>query len=110
MKHIIILLSLLVSLLFTSCAAMKSGQGIETTYLSVEIFQTLNKNAALAHTRDWKVVKIESLEDTYYDGKAISGTFVLVDTYTYETKNETTKTVPVYIRLDEYRRLQKAED
>lgn len=105
-----ILLSLLVSFLFTSCAAMNSGQRVETTYLSVEIFQTLGKNAALARTRDWKVVKIESLEDMYYDGKAISGTFVLVDTYTYETKNEVTKTVPVYIRLEEYRKLQKAEN
>ena len=42
-------------------------------------------------------------EDVYYDGKKISGTFVLVDTYTYESKGSGIKTVPVYRRKSEIR-------
>lgn len=106
MKRIIALISIAL-LCFTSCSVMQNNINKEKTYLSVKIFQTLNKNAALARTDRWDVVKIESLEEMYYDGKSITGTFVLVDTYSYETKDGTIKTVPVYIRESEYRKLKE---
>lgn len=110
MKKIIIILTFIACL--TSCSAIKhaahdnTAKG-STVYLSVEIFQTLNKNAALAWTKDLKIVRLDSQEELYYDGKTISGYFVLVDTYTYTAKNEMVKTVPVYIRSSEYRKTNK---
>ena len=90
-------LILILALLMSSCSILKNNINSEQTYLSVEIFQTLSRTEALAHTTGWdfKVVKVVTSEDTYYDGKSLSGTFVLVDTYTYETKDERIKTVPV---------------
>ncbi|MGM9754004.1 MAG: hypothetical protein ACI3ZK_08165 [Candidatus Cryptobacteroides sp.] len=38
-----------------------------------------------------------------YDGQVVEGTWVLVDTYTYETKNNNIKTVPVLMPLSEYK-------
>ena len=85
----------------------KQGELGQKKYLSVEIIQTLSKNEALAFTKDYKTVKIETVTDIYYDGKKISGDFCLAGTYTYTTKNGTVKTVPVYIRESEYRQLMK---
>ena len=79
----------------------------KSAYLSVEIIQTLNKNEALAWTNDYKVVKIETTSEVYYDGKNISGNFCLVGTYSYTTKEGRLKTVPVYIRDKEYKALMK---
>lgn len=73
--------------------------------LSVEIIQTLSKNEALARTSDWDVVKLETTEDVYYDGKKISGRFVMVGTYTYTTRNDMDKTVPVYLKESEYKKV-----
>ena len=99
-------LLLTVALLATSsCSIFKNNINSEQTYLSVEIFQTLSKDSALALTTGWDydVVMIITSEDVYYDGKKISGTFVLVDTYTYESKGSGIKTVPVYRRKSEIR-------
>lgn len=74
-------------------------------YLYVEIFQTLSKYEALARTKDYDVVKIETGSEVYYDGKNVSGNFCLAGTYTYTTKEDRQKTVPVYIREDDYKSL-----
>ena len=65
----------------------------------------MSKDSALALTTGWDydVVMIITSEDVYYHGKKISGTFVLVDTYTYESKGSGIKTVPVYRRKSEIR-------
>ncbi len=101
-------------LIFSSCDApyYATEDDTSTTYtskqnLSVKIFQTLDKNSALARTSDYDVVKLVTMEEMYYDGKKITGTFVLVDTYTYETKKGDYKTVPVYIRYSEYKKENK---
>lgn len=94
----------------TSCITMallataSSTDSISTNgpYLNLTIFQTLNKNEALARTNNYDVVKIESLSMVLYDGKTVSGYFTLVDTYSYMTKNGLTKTVPVYVLRSEY--------
>ena len=39
-----------------------------------------------------------------WDGKKISGYYILVDTYTYETKKGMIKTVPVYVLTSEYKK------
>lgn len=79
----------------------------KSAYLSIEIIQTLNKNEALAWTNDYKVVKIETTSEVYYDGKNISGNFCLAGTYSYTNKEGRLKTVPVYIRDKEYKDLMK---
>lgn len=76
-------------------------------YISVEIFQTLSKTEALARTSDWDVVKLETTTDVYYDGKKISGNFVMAGTYNYTNKSFVEKTVPVYIRESEYKKLME---
>ena len=76
-----------------------------SAYLSVEIIQTLSKNEALAWTKDYDIVKIETTSEVYYDGKSIAGAFCLAGTYTYTTKDGRLKTVPVYIRDREYKTL-----
>ena len=85
---------------------MTNNINAEQTNLNVEIFQTLSKTSALAHTSlwsDYKIVKIVTTKDVYYDGKQISGLFVLVDTYTYKAMDGSIKTVPVYQRKSELR-------
>ena len=76
-----------------------------SAYLSVEIIQTFSKNEALAWTKDYDIVKIETTSEVYYDGKSIAGAFCLAGTYTYTTKDGRLKTVPVYIRDREYKTL-----
>lgn len=75
-------------------------------YLSVEIFQTLSKTAALARTPDNKVIKLETDSEIFYDGKKVAGSYQLIDTYSYITNSYNMKTVPVYTRInkiqDEY--------
>lgn len=85
-------------------AASQSEDNIskENTYLNLSIFQTLSKHEALAYTNNYDVVKIETATDTYYDGKKISGYFTLVDTYSYTTRDDFYKTVPVYVLTSEY--------
>ena len=75
-------------------------------YLNATIFQAVNSHEALATTsqeRNSIVVKLITSEDTFYDGKRVSGTYIMVDTYTYESKQETIKTVPVFIKVSEYK-------
>lgn len=69
--------------------------------LSVTIFQTLSKNEALAYDDKYSVYKLETAEDVYYDGKKYNTKFILIGTYTYEAKDETIKTVPVYMKYAE---------
>lgn len=74
----------------------------ERMRLSVRIIQTLSKNEALACTEDFKVVKLETNSEIYYDGKQVAGTFRLAGTYQYTNRKGILKTVPVYIRTSEY--------
>ena len=64
----------------------------------------MNSQEALATSVDNNniVVKLITTEDTFYDGKRVSGTYIMVDTYTYENKLETIKTVPVFIKVSEF--------
>ena len=106
MKKLLSILILTISTLcVTSCGIMNNNINAEQTHLNVEIFQTLSKTSALAHTTGWdyKVVKIITNNEVYYDGKTISGWFKLVDTYTYESKGSGIKTVPVYQKVSELR-------
>lgn len=88
---------------------------LETAYLDVKIFQTLNENEALAFKESFAsqyhtgvksyygdTVVVISFEEMLYDGKTMEGSFVLLSTYRYETKGGDIKTVPVYIRSSEF--------
>lgn len=70
--------------------------------LSVKIFQTLDEHEALAFTRNNQVVKLETASEIYYDGKKVKGKFCLSGIYQYITTDTTQKTVPVYIRAEEF--------
>lgn len=110
MKRVFTVFALIItSLCFTSCGIFtKNVNNIskEQASLEVEIFQTLSSTSALAYTtsNNYKIVKIVTENEVYYDGKTISGWFKLIDTYTYETKDGNIKTVPVFQKMSELRR------
>ena len=109
MKKLLSLLSISILLLASSCSVFTRASLSHATigdkcHFNATIFQAVNSHEALATTsRDPSsiVVKLITSEDTYYDGKIVSGTFIMVDTYTYENKQETIKTVPVFIKASE---------
>ena len=74
------------------------------TVLHLTIIQTLGRNGALAWTNSHDVVKIETVSDTYFDGKRIQGSFTLVGTFRYEANNGQLKTVPVFVLTSEYKK------
>lgn len=106
MKKIIVFF--ICNILLTSCGIYGDyyltdpyGNSKDVIYSHFEIFQTLNKYEALARTRNFDVVKIVTENETYYDGKKLSGKFHLIDTYTYVTVENNIKTIPVYTRIDD---------
>ena len=111
MKKTLLSLSVSILLLLSSCSiftqtSLSNASIGDKCYLNTTIFQAVNSHEALATTSrepNSIVVKLITSEDTYYDGKRVSGTFVMVDTYTYENKQEIIKTVPVFIKVSEYK-------
>lgn len=109
-KKLLLLLSISILLFASSCSvftrtSLSSARIGDKCYLRVKIFQALNSHEALATSTDNSsniVVKLITTEDTFYDGKRVSGTYIMVNTYTYENKLETIKTVPVFIKVSEY--------
>ena len=110
-KKLFLLLSISTILLVSSCSlfsivSLSHASIGDKCYLNATIFQAVNSHEALATTgRELNsiVVKLITSEDTYYDGKKVSGTYIMVDTYTYENKQEIIKTVPVFIKVSEYK-------
>ncbi len=103
------LLTISILIFVSSCSVLSrkplSNAAIgDKCYLNVRIFQAMNSQEALATSVDNNniVVKLITTEDTFYDGKRVSGTYIMVDTYTYENKLETIKTVPVFIKVSEF--------
>lgn len=103
MKKFILLI--LVCML-SSCAITRSNMHTKF-FFKVTVFQVLDSNEALAWDDNLNVIKIVTNDEIYYDGLHISGRFVLVDTYAYETRTHQIKVVPVYVRLSEYNKYSK---
>ena len=110
LKNLIMLLA--VSLLLSSCGIFSIGAASgkqlgDKCDLKLEVFQTLSRNEALCMEKSLyssnDVYKIITESNLLYDGQVISGRWVLVDTYTYETKDNRIKTVPVLMPLSEYK-------
>jgi len=107
--HLILLLLFILSLL-SSCQSYapitKASIG-DKCYLNVRIFQAFNSQEALAIGIDNNniIVKLITNEDTFYDEKRLSGIYIMVNTYTYETKKGSIKTVPVFIKATEAKSL-----
>ena len=118
MKKALLPLSVSILLLLSSCsiftrASLSNASIGDKCYLNATIFQAVNNHEALATTSREPysiVVKLITSEDTFYDGKRVSGTFIMVDTYTYENKQETIKTVPVFIKVSEYDKYKPLQD
>ena len=100
-KAFYLLLVVLFSL--SSCMTIplaKSSIG-DTVYIRAKVFQALNENEALA-IDEGVVIKIITTKELFYDGKEVSGYYKMIDTYTYKTKDNSTKTVPVLIKVSEF--------
>ena len=114
-KKLLLLLSISILLFASSCSvftrtSLSHATIGDTCYLRVKIFQALNSHEALAKSNENNsiVVKLITTEDAFFDGKVLSGEYIMVDTYTYtykpDTKKETeeyVKTVPVFIKASE---------
>lgn len=111
MKKLIALIFAVLAL--TSCATTRSLSLGSSRYLSVEIFQTLSSTEALAMSKNvfsphyGEIVKVVSDKEFYYDRAKIRGTFVMVGRYSYESRGNGFKTVPVYMRASEYRKYHR---
>ena len=76
-----------------------------------EIIGTYNEGFGLAVSRDnLMVIAIKSSRDLLpmYDGQTIRGRFVMIDTYSYDTRpneqgNSTRKTVPLVVPWKEFK-------
>lgn len=88
----------------------KDNINSQKTTLHLKVFQTINSELALALTNNFDTlepsdcVAIYSRDIVLYDGRGIQGKFVLVDTYTYNSKTSIQKTVPVFMPWKEYRK------
>lgn len=102
MKKFILLIILC---MLSSCAITRNTAHLR--FVDATIFQTLDSNTALAIDEHFNTIQIITNEEVYYDGRQISGMFVLVDTYSYETVQHRTKVVPVYVRLSEYNKYSR---
>ncbi len=100
---------------FAGCSALQpssQAQKCRIVSLDIKVKQTLGPHSALALTKGSGIyyyigdmVKVVSETDLMYDDLVIKGRFVLVDTYTYTTADESVKTVPVYISHSEYKKI-----
>lgn len=112
MKRLII--TFLCAFTLASCSAvinsMQETNLTERTVLDLEVYQTLSETSAIAFTKDNKAVKVVSYDGMMYDGKQISGSFILVGTYTYIANNGMEKTIPTYVRLNELKRYREEQE
>lgn len=74
----------------------------EMIYMQLEIFQATSANHALARTSYGMVVNIVSDEELLFNDKVLTGYFVFMGTYTYETKQEILATVPKMMPLKDF--------
>ena len=80
------------------------------TPLSLKVIQsyypivtdTFTLTSALAHTYNYDIVLIASIEEHYYDGYKTKGQFTRIGTYNYTTRQGVAKTVPVFVKSVEY--------
>ncbi len=113
MKRIILTCLILLGLL-TSCGIQSLTTDNNYGYVSIECFQALENydhvSVCLAKDSDWNICYVVSLKnlcdnnnaEMFYDGKNISGNYVLVGTYQYESKGGSSKTVKALMRKDVY--------
>ena len=124
MKRIILLSTIILMFLTTSCSLLeitkpktiRDATVGNICWIDGNIFNTINENEALITLyteekinvargfKDPFIIKIITNEEIYYDGKQITGYFIMTDTYSYITRDSIPRTVPVYIRNDEYRK------
>ena len=119
LKPLIMLLA--VSLMLSSCGVVTNTSSIsnpntigtklgDRCNLKLKVFQTLSRSEALCTQEgsySLDVYNIVTNTNILFDGQVVGGTWVLVDTYTYETKDNNIKTVPVLMPLSEYKDAQK---
>ena len=108
-KALLLFFALIILLCVSSCSvftrtSLSNASIGDKCYLNATIFQAVNSHEALATTgRELNsiVVKLITSDDTFDDGKRVSGSFLMVDTSTYENKQGIIKTVPVFIKVSE---------
>ena len=102
---------------FNSCNSQQftsaTNDKFKTQWLSLMCFQALCNTSeysdCLARNDNWDVFYIVSFTcpgkdkgDIYYDGKSLYGKFVFVGTYSYVTKENSSKTVQAFMPKDNF--------
>lgn len=85
---------------------------VNTSKIDMQVFQTLDKHVALANTKGdgytiylGDVCMVMSETEIMYDNRVFKDSFVLVGTYSYETRSGIMKTVPAYVLYSEYKNI-----
>ena len=115
MKRLSCIVLIATGILFNSCATTNysSNNSYKSKYLNIKCFQALSNtseySSCLARDYDFNVYYIvnftcpgKSKYELYYDDKSITGYYVFVGTYTYETREERQKTVQAYMPKDNF--------
>ncbi len=115
MKKIIILISLI------SLVSICNAQELKEESLTLEVFQVIDNNElssnCLARDSHFNVCRVISFSTKelgkyyknmgntrmyFYDGQDISGTYIFIGIWKYESKNGNENTVPVYMKKDNF--------
>ena len=124
MKKIKTILLMVMSILLVSCSAQKHlvriGHSPEfrmewyTPIRNYTVLQIQDPNFFLA-VDDASVrpsviaVSISNELGPVYEGQKLHGIYVMIDTYTYETRSNETKTVPLVMPIKDYENLKYEE-
>lgn len=112
MKKFLLICLILIG--FAGCGVQNLTTNNNSGFVSLECFQALDHfdhvSTCLAKDGEWNYCYVVSLEspctnenaEMFYDGKNLSGNYVLVGTYQYETKGGSSKTVKALMRKDLY--------
>lgn len=96
-KTLIILLASVALLISCGVAVPKE------TYLTAKVFQTLSENEGLALNEHNEVIKIVTYQQSVHDGLTFKGYCIVTGHVRQEIKENRVKTIPVYMKVNEYR-------
>lgn len=95
---------ILIILLASVALLVSCGVAVpKETYLTAKVFQTLSENEGLALDNEGKLIKIVTYQQSVHDGLTFKGYCIVTGYVRQEIKGNRVKTIPVYMKVNEYR-------